>query len=298
MPKATKTKYTKSKKAPKPIGELAQLAQIGGNTSNPNLSPVTTNQPKDTKTRAWFMTWNNHPTDFLTILQPLEDECEKCAYQEETGENGTPHIQGCFYFKNARHFSAMKQIHRGIHWEKCKDILAGLAYCTKEDTRTGIIRFKNYAPEEKLIDPMEGVTIKPWQQQILDIIKTKPDRRTVNWFWDARGGTGKTSLAIHICMKHHGLLVGGKALDVKCAVAKWVNEKKPFKVIIWNIPRSLEHCISFDAIESVKDGAFFSGKYESDMVMFNPVHVFCFSNFPPPTNMLSNDRWNIVEINE
>jgi len=68
------------------------------------------------------------------------------------------------------------------------------------------------------------------------------------------------------------------------------------KVVIIDIPRTSESFVSYGGIEKIKDGCFFSGKYESGMVLYDNPHVICFANFPPVSETMSADRWHIVKI--
>lgn len=88
------------------------------------------------KSRGWCLTINNFTEDDIEKIKLLK--CEYC-FQEETGENGTPHLQGMLYFKNARDFKQIKKIFETAHIEKMKNKLASMKYCTKEETRTGKI---------------------------------------------------------------------------------------------------------------------------------------------------------------
>ena len=49
--------------------------------------------------------------------------------------------------------------------------------------------------------------------------------------------------------------------------------------------------MSYIAIEGIKDGCFFSAKYEAGMCVYNPPHVMVFANKAPELTMLSSDRW-------
>ena len=51
--------------------------------------------------------------------------------------------------------------------------------------------------------------------------------------------------------------------------------------------------MSYSAIESLKDGLLFSGKYEGGVKLFPPPHVVIFANFLPDMTKLSIDRWDI-----
>lgn len=259
-----------------------------GNTNNSAQSKKTrTNQLK-----KWFFTYNNYNLETLetNILPKIEEISEKYAIQEETGENGTPHLQGCILLKKSMRWEEFK-LPKEIHWEKCKDWDDSVRYCTKKETRTGKQWTKGIPKPLKVIE-----NLFDWQKDILDTVNQEPDDRSIFWYYDKEGNKGKTQLAKYICSKKKALFVSGKASDIKCAVAKWLEEMGELEVCIFGFPRSLEHFVSYEAIESIKDGIFFSGKYESGMCMFNSPHVLVFSNFAPDKTALSKDRWKIKEI--
>lgn len=88
------------------------------------------------KSRAWCFTLNNYKKEDIKHIQTL-----KCEYvfQEETGKNGTPHLQGYLYFTNAISFTSIKKKIPKAHIEPAKNKVASIRYCSKEDTRTGAI---------------------------------------------------------------------------------------------------------------------------------------------------------------
>jgi len=136
------------------------------------------------------------------------------------------------------------------------------------------------------------------KEEILKLISEEPDDRTIHWYWEPEGKVGKTALAKHIVMNKRGLYVSGRCNDVKCAIKAYLEKHNDeIDIVLWDIPRELEEYISFDAIESVKNGIFFCGKYESDQVWFDPPHVIIFANFEPRLSALSKDRWHVVKIN-
>lgn len=92
------------------------------------------------KHRNFVLTWNNPGSsdDFQKMLKGLSPTFY--VFQAETGEQGTPHFQGCVCFKNPRAFRAVTRGLPGVH----VDVMRGrvdqaVAYCTKEETRTGDI---------------------------------------------------------------------------------------------------------------------------------------------------------------
>lgn len=97
------------------------------------------------RNRNWVFTLNNYTPQDIDKFKSIRN-C-KFTFQEETGENGTPHLQGLLIFKNARTLQSLKKLHPKAHWEICKSVKASQLYCTKEDTRTGEI-FSNMDPPE------------------------------------------------------------------------------------------------------------------------------------------------------
>lgn len=86
---------------------------------------------EDVKRRDWCFTLNNYTED--EILQVNGIECKYLVYGKETGANGTPHLQGYIYFKNARKFSGVKSsFPQRTHLEAAiASAEKNIAYCKK-----------------------------------------------------------------------------------------------------------------------------------------------------------------------
>lgn len=249
------------------------------------------NTKKCTRARFWLFTWNNFPVDWKTQLTQYFEGAEKYIMQPEKGQNGTPHIQGFVGFKNARDFNSLKKLNNEIHWEMSRSNAAE-KYCMKEETRIGDTVCKGY----KIAKPVL-TELRPWQKNIIDIIGNEPDDRKIIWIYDKDGGQGKTKLCKHICsmFPKTSLYVSGKASDIKCAVAEFTQENE-LKVALFGFTRTIEDYVSYEAIEAIKDGIFFSGKYESRMCIYDSPHVICFANFEPCYENLSKDRWEVIKL--
>ena len=92
------------------------------------------------KHRNFVLTWNNPGSaeEFQQMLSGLSPTFY--IFQLETGEQGTPHFQGCVCFKNPRAFRAVTRGLPGVHVDVMRGTVAqAVAYCTKEETRTGEI---------------------------------------------------------------------------------------------------------------------------------------------------------------
>lgn len=250
------------------------------------------NTKSSPRCRFWFFTWNNYPENFYDTLTQGFGGCQKYVFQSEIGKNGTPHIQGTVGFKNARSLESLKKINNTIHWEKCKSAAAD-KYCSKNDTFTG----KRYSYGLEEVDPPEIETFRPWQASLFEELSVPADKRTVLWYVDTTGAAGKTTFCKHICrIRNDALYVCGKANDMKHAVAAHINDKKKVKILFIDLVRSSEGRVSYEGIESLKNGIFFSGKYESAMVVFPCPHVVIFANFEPNLDSLSSDRWKVRHL--
>nr|DAV80682.1 MAG TPA: Putative viral replication protein [Cressdnaviricota sp.] len=258
---------------------------IGGNTKISNRS------------RKWVYTINNPCENYNdTLYKVLKENKGQFVFQLERGELGTEHIQGYVEFRNARSFNSVKSIIPTAHIEKCMDSDASISYCQKLDTRIN-------GPWGTLIkrvikDPLENKTLKQWQQNILDLIKTEPDDRSIRWYYDEVGGCGKTSLAKHLFIHNENEIVycTGKVADVKYAIKSFIENGGWPRVVIFDFSRTIENFVSYEALEAVKNGLFFNTKYESGVCIFNPPHIIVFANFKPDKHKLSRDRWVVEEI--
>ena len=124
----------------------------------------------------WCFTLNNYARADIDEFSSNSSVSAYC-FQEEVGEKGTPHLQGYVKFeKKVRPKSIFNDTR--IHWEKCRNIKASIAYCSKEDTRNGELFYKN------VVIPKELKLIKPtrdWEIKILNLIKEEPNDRTIMW---------------------------------------------------------------------------------------------------------------------
>lgn len=268
--------------------EIEQIEQSRVERGNTNSR--TTKQ--DNQYTYWFFTLNNYKIEQIEQIEQLfRHECKWYIFQEEVGKEGTPHLQGTICLKIKQRMSQLKKIDPAIHWEATKSVKASIEYCTKYETRTG--KIYNYGIE--LPEPLKLYEPKGWQLEILDIIKSEPDERSIHWYWSKDGSKGKTQLCKYLIVKHGALTVGGKSSDMYHMIVKNPNNRK---IILVNVPKSVQDYINYGAIEHIKDGLIFSGKYESCQLVFNCPHVIVFSNEPPDMSKMSLDRWKIREITD
>lgn len=222
---------------------------------------------------------------------------EKLAFQVEIGEETKKeHLQGCFVFKKKGRGSSL---FKGPHFEKQRGTEAeAVAYATKEDTRKdGVEPFVYGYPEP--LDKWTHLDMCKCQTLICDAFRTRCDKksRTVNWFWESQGGWGKTEMALYLVDQHKAIVLQGASKDCLHGIKDTVEKTGACPpIVIFDVPRVNAGHVSYQSIEAIKNGLFFSGKYESAMCRFNRPHVIVFSNQEPEIENLSEDRWNVVQL--
>ncbi len=254
------------------------------------------------KSKFWCLTWNNYGPNSIKILLAMRT-LEKYVIQEEKGdEDGTKHLQGLLCFTKSRSLKWLKKhSDDSVHWEICQNINASVNYCQKSDTRNGQLWIKGFEKEKEkiiVVDPLEGLKLYEYQQEVLDIIDKTADARKIYWYHSAKGNIGKSALTKHMALKWKAMVIGGTWKDAYYAIAQRVAKGINPGVLIFDLPRSMENKISYTAIEGIKNGLFFSPKYESGMVIFNTPHIIIFANSPPDKSKLSKDRWVIKQLDD
>ncbi len=111
------------------------------------------------RVRSWIFTLNNYTEEDIVSLSHdkwMDIDITRYAFQEEIGENGTPHLQGVVQFVNQIEFTTMKEINNRAHWKKTKSLKGSVKYCTKERTRKeGTLPYLYNIPDKWLWKPME-----------------------------------------------------------------------------------------------------------------------------------------------
>nr|WAE42784.1 MAG: replication associated protein [Cressdnaviricota sp.] len=245
------------------------------------------------------------------ILAIFGDKCSAWCFQKEIcPTTGTPHLQGCITLKVKGRWTELG-LPKSIHWEVTRNSKLARRYCCKDATRDGdswwMFPMEIFTrPPPKPLRVIE--VLRPWQQYIVESCLKAPDARSIHWLCDLKGGIGKTDLAKYMAYKHNALFTsGGSAKDVACYIANtqktdtrrgvYARDLNDLTTFVFDIPRCTDK-ISYKALEMVKNGAVFSGKYESNSYLFNAPHVWIFSNEWPRVNELSKDRWNFYVVNE
>lgn len=147
------------------------------------------------------------------------------------------------------------------------------------------------------------VPTAPWQEDIIALNDIPADCRSVYWYYDPIGNTGKTSLCKFMklsfgnnwfCSKDMGTSRDAATI-IQGAVASGWNGKG----WVLDLPRSAEHHTRmYSYIEEILDGMVTAQKYQGGTVIFNSPHLVVFANWLPNIDCLSKDRWKIYDISQ
>jgi hypothetical protein len=235
----------------------------------------------------WCGTLFNYDDIYEDFIKRLNNICKKYIIGKEIcPSTKKPHFQFFLRLNKKLRLEQLK-LPGNPHLEPCKgDEESNIKYCSKDGD---VIKF-GFPKPIKII-----TNLYTWQIDVENIYLTEPDDRTIYWFWDAIGNTGKSSFVKYMVVKYKCLFCdGGKKADLINLVFN--NDMDECRCVIWDLPRINKSCISYSALESIKNGLVCNTKYETGVKTFNPPHIFVFANFEPELENLSSDRWNIREI--
>lgn len=290
---------TKEKKTTSPkISKIETLKRVeDGNTES--LNSLSDSKKKKAKKQSnqlvyHFFTWNNYPAGAGKALEhKLKPFCVRWEFQEETGELGTPHLQGNIELKKPMRWSELK-VDKRCHSEKTRNIEAAFTYCEKDATRTG----KRYTSNKE--EELELITdLRLWQRRIVDVVSEKcTNKRSITWVYDDEGLAGKSQLAKYLCYWHDAIaLTNGTRSNLINAVYNAVDLGSR-SIILLDIPRKDGNKCPYAVVEEIKNGLICNQKYETGMKNFNSPHIVVFSNYMPNSDgdVMTKDRWNIINL--
>ena len=262
--------------------------------------------------KRWFFTFNNYTLDNIRDLEMRFSEiCQKYVFQEEKGQNGTPHLQGSIWLNKKMRFSEFN-LPKTIHWEKMRNEDASTRYCSKDDTKNGKRWSKGFNDEDflplEVLNTLKYENLFQWQKFIVDLFKTPSTNRLVYWIYSTCGNVGKSMLCNYFYDNVDSVCFvdGVKKADIVNGIFNYnlmnPRGKKALgskSVVLFDIPRNSGNKICYASIESIKNGLIFNTKFETGAVRFNSPHICIFANQPPVMDeTLTADRWRIYEIKE
>lgn len=264
---------------------MAPVAPMLGNTNS-----------RPSAKKHWSITIFDYTEEDILLILGSKD-IEKYAFQEEQcPTTGKWHLQCYIAFKKKERYGkegfTFLPFKGKCHFEGVRNADACSRYCQKNETRVGR-QWKNfYIPDElKIIQVLHD-----WQQKIVDILNTEPDDRIIHWVYDTKGGKGKTALMKYILTKFNNATFSRCTKSADILTCADINKN----IYLFDFARSQSDFAPYLALEQLKDGLISDCKLKKEQknIIMNPPHVICFANWPPKKKNLSEDRWNIICLDE
>lgn len=259
-------------------------------------------QKRETLWKRCLFTLNNYTqNDIKCLIGSSGSVVPTLCFQEE--DEGTPHLQGfCIFAVKKRPIQYWGPIlgHVKTRFEKMKgSIMQNYVYCTERDKRIpeGIV-YERGCPDPTVL--MTRELCYPIQLAIADKYIKKEDPlfgRYLHWYYETKGNWGKSQTATYMIDQMGATEVSGCKKDVTCGIQKLIEKRGQCPpIVIVDIPRDSAAYVSYGGLELIKNGKFFSEKYESGMCRFNRPHIICFANTPPAYEKMSLDRWKVWNV--
>ncbi len=220
-----------------------------------------------------------------SVTRSVKHSIEYCKKDGDFTEIGTPSVKESGKRNDLQEF--MKAVKAGetdhkVLIEKHASVYARYRKFTCEYV-------KNHLP---VFEPVAH-PLRPWQQELNNIITGATNDREIIFVVDLDGGKGKSWFARYATSHRPNtqLLLPGKKADMAYAL---ISNKR---IYFLDCPRSKQgDFIQYDFLEEVKNGLVFSSKYESELKSFAPPHVVVFMNERPDMSKLSIDRYKIINL--
>lgn len=184
---------------------------------------------------------------------------------------------------------------------KCKSKQEALLLCKKPSDASGILNIFENKPITNKLD-FSNCQLRPWQNDLLEILKGPVDDRKIFVYYDPVGNMGKSFFTKYLFTTFPNkcvFLTNVNYRDTARIISNELKSKPDFDTIIIDLPRDCENKeFIYSAIESLKNGFMTSNKYDSQNLFFNPCHIVIMSNFIPMIEKCSLDRWDIKIIND
>jgi len=277
------------------MSEIVPVVPNSSSEGNTNTSLEKVVKKKQiSPSKKWCFTFNNYSeSEHEMILSLFSSSSSKFIVGKECGEKGTPHLQGYLEWPRKIRPCSLGLPSR-IHWEKARGTRAdNLIYCAKDGD------FVTNCVVAKPIKCIDESKLYPWQAMLLGMLLGECCDRTVLWIYDEDSNKGKSAFCKFMCMKHNTIMVDGKSSDIYQGLSTHIEvEGCAPDIVLIDCPRHAINYMNYGAIEKVKNGHVFSGKYESKQLIFNSPHVCIFANSLPDFTKYSGDRWIVYTIND
>ena len=257
------------------------------------LQPPKNKEKRQILGKYWCSGIFNYSRKDLIELFEMHKHFEKGIIGNEIcPKTGNTHCQTFIAFKKPiRPIEAFKEIK--TKWIKCSgDEADNEKYCAKDKD---FVKFgENFESDWRIHFTELNCKQKKMITEILIPVCPKFNRQVL-WYWDLKGGYGKTITYTYLCDNHKCVVVGGSEKDMKFGLADYIENQGYPKIICINLEKSKDK-ISYTGLEAMLDGIYFNSKYKSGMVRFPRCRVCVFANMPPDETKMGADRFTVTNL--
>lgn len=285
--------------------------------------------------KSWCFTLNNFTKSDIDYILSVIIPFGEVMFENEVGDEGTPHIQGFVHFNNKKRpleVFKMENLHTAeesptnekgwMNFLKAGGTETDSWYYCTEDYRRKIpgcqVYSSNYPTFRKWLKAVMKVNLLtkriatckyPYdkllkhQKDVVDLVlNTEPDDRSIHVWWSKKYSTGKTQTLRYLLVNHPELIVqipSGKASDILNRIIE--TDMDYVKAVMLNLTAEESEDYPISALESIKDACIACGKYKGGAKIFDYVHVIIFANRAPHPNVfevIDKNRWIINEITD
>lgn len=263
--------------------------------------------------------WEIRANEDLFTVATLKTFCTKWAkkwvFQLEKGDSGYRHWQGRISLIKKRTkdqlMKALKEsnipLFNYLQPTTNEEHRKTAFYQMKEDTRIEG-PYMDSQTESELVTYIpkqyRNVQLYEWQQFILDDAK-KNDNRSVNLIFDPSGSKGKSTLAAIAELMYDAIDLPPlndfkELIALLCNICMDKHIRTPGLVFV-DLPRAMRKDQlygMYSAIEQIKKGKLYDIRHHYKSWWIDSPAVWVFSNIPPDSTLLSNDRWKIWEFED
>lgn len=183
---------------------------------------------------------------------------------------------------------------------ECKDIYEVMNMAHSAGEAMGLEKLWHYRKnKQKVLGLIKKKWFYPYQRYLFDMIIGPRiiDDRTIIWFADFLGRSGKTQFMKYMGAKYRDKVVtatglGGSANTANMMKGK-LDEGWDHTAVIVNLVRATKDKKIYEPLEGIKDGVMTNTKYIVETLYWTCPILIVFANYLPRVEDMSIDRWDI-----
>lgn len=254
-------------------------------TEGGNIKPP---QPEKNKrvnpAKNWVFTLNNWTEEeYCSIFHTIKQYCRYALIAKETGEQGTPHLQGYIELKHKSRPKTVFKFTDRIWWANARgNRLSQNIYIKKEDP----LVFEWFPDKPKEIENLSS-----FQQFVWDYSMTEADDRHILWVYGGKN-LGKSKILKKMLIRGRCWIL---PMSKGHALSQVYKSNEEIDIYCFNLTADESKNQTtdlFSIIEAVKDGFFSAafGTKTNGSCVFNDKHIIVMANDPPDFDLTEIDK--------